>query len=266
MKQGTILRTAHSRIKERNHSFSLRAAALQLGLSPQFLHRVVTDKTPLPVDRLADFVRVFKLDSIETKNLKHSLLKGSVKSTAILEMIPSDAGTTAADYQSLGEASLSLLEKWFYLPLLDLADCKGFKAEPAWIARKLGISISEAKEAMHKLLTEGWLKQTPHGRYEKTIRNIRFPTVRSMTRIRSFHQQLIRKGLTLMASKTSQVDFERRLITGVTFTANTAKLQKAKEILFSALYEVEKLMNDGDGEEVYQVTGMLFPLTESDDR
>ena len=52
------------------------------------------------------------------------------------------------DYQALSSKDHWLLEKWYYAAILNLATAPGFKSEPAWIAKRLGLAESNARDAL----------------------------------------------------------------------------------------------------------------------
>ena len=65
--------------------------------------------------------------------------------------------------------------------------------------------------------------------------------------------------------RTSASAFDRRLIMGITFSANAEKIAVAKKMLADALHEIAGFLMEGEGNEVYHLAAQLFPLTDRKD-
>src|SRR4051812_6449760 len=51
--------------------------------------------------------------------------------------------STSVDYQRLSEDMFTAISDWHHFAILDLTLIKNFKSDPAWIAKKLDISVQQ---------------------------------------------------------------------------------------------------------------------------
>lgn len=72
---------------------------------------------------------------------------------------------------------------------------------------------------------------------------------------------MMKKAQEELMKKHSDIDFEKRLMTGITFTASPEKIRDVKKKLSDALHEIANDLIDDNGTEVYQLAAQLFPLT-----
>ncbi|MCB0342126.1 MAG: TIGR02147 family protein [Pseudobdellovibrionaceae bacterium] len=76
--------------------------------------------------------------------------------------------------------------------------------------------------------------------------------------IRAFHQQMI----SLAAQSVQRVSVKEREIVGLTIPISRAKLRQAKELIRKFASEFDALMDDTQGDAVYQLNVQFFPLAE----
>jgi uncharacterized protein (TIGR02147 family) len=124
----------------------------------------------------------------------------------------------------------------------------------------LGLLPSETAEAL-EVLKKLDLIQEIEDSFIKKDKKLRFSTTQSQVEVRQFHKQMIQKALQELEFKTHQADFEKRLITGITFAANKKKIEKAKQKLAEVLHEIANDLMDDDCDEIYQLNLQFFPLT-----
>jgi hypothetical protein len=48
-----------------------------------------------------------------------------------------------------------MISDWYHFAILDLTRLDDFQPEPAWVSRKLGLTVSEVKIAVERLLRLG---------------------------------------------------------------------------------------------------------------
>lgn len=266
---GQILSRHFNHLKRENQGLSVRSIAAKLGVSAPYLFRVLNDQTPFPMKRFQDFVKAFKLDSISRvellktialRTLELSLLDGSgVTANEIRQIISSSKDfPDGEEFELMPPKQFDLLSRWYYLAILDISTCQGFKPDPSWIAKRLRIPEQVAQSALETLIAKGFLVADADG-LKKRTRRIRFPTKSSQATVRKFHIQMANKAVQTLTKQADE--FDRRLINGVVFAANPEHLESAKAILNRALYEIAELMADDECTEVYYVAGHLFPLT-----
>lgn len=138
--------------------------------------------------------------------------------------------------------------------------CEDFQSDTHWIARRLGILKGDVDEALNVLNKLDLIEQSTNG-WVKKSKKIRFPTVRSQAEIRNFHRQMIEQALKELNCKTTSQDFERRMISGITFSCNPKKIKKIKQKLNLLIHEIANSAMEGSCTEVYQINLQFFPLT-----
>ena len=72
---------------------------------------------------------------------------------------------------------------------------------------------------------------------------------------------MIKKASDVLKSCTTDKDYSRRLISGITFTANPDHLLECKKELENIIHQVSSKFSKGSCTEVYQINIQLFPLT-----
>ncbi|MCO5142863.1 MAG: TIGR02147 family protein [Oligoflexia bacterium] len=256
--QANILTKAMERVQRKNPSFSLRSAAKKLEISPSFLSRLMKGKTKIPLDRIDDFSKLLKLDKISENLLLEIHLDKKASSLASANL--SSKSNTMRKYEELPETHLDLLEKWYYIAILDLSGCESFKLTPKHISNKIGITELEAKGAIDFLTNKKYLKKEANGSHTKAMPHFRFPTKESLSYIRNYHKQMLRKAFEEL-DRVEQKDFEKRLIAGVSIACNPQKIAEAQTMLNEAMYRIAEFLNDGEKKELYHLMVSLWPIS-----
>lgn len=232
-----------------------------MNLSSPFVSRVLSGKSDLPLDRVADFVTHLKIDKISENRLLRSYENPVLQELKEEKTLSGRHEEVMADYIELADKEFHLLERWYFIAILDLAGCRNYSDDPAWIGKRLGISEAHAKEALRFLKAGRFLIQDDGGRWIKSHKQIRIPTKESRQLIRQYHEAMSDKAVRQLNKFTSPEDFSRRLITGISTSANPKQLAKAMDRLNQAMYEIAEILRTGDCSEVYHLNIQLFPIT-----
>ncbi|MGZ3693075.1 MAG: TIGR02147 family protein [Bdellovibrionota bacterium] len=259
MQTHLLLKKYFERKKKFAPGFSVRALAGRLDISPSFLSRVLSGKKAIPYPLLLRLGEALDIEPEVFSGLKeaHSSAadpgRVAVKGRKKLE-------TSMEDWELASQESLRVLRHWYYLPMLEFTTLQSYDGKPVTIAGRLGISIGVAEAAMRELADLGLL-ELKGGRYLKTKKKLRWVAGKSVAEIRSFHDQMLtRAQLELRNGKTPE-EFEQRLISGITFTANPIKIAAAKKRLAECLHEIVNDLTESPGSEVFHLSAQLFPLT-----
>jgi len=256
-----ILKLYFERKKLTFPSYSLRALARDLDVSPAYASTILSGKKSLPETRFKDLIRVLDLDDIATLQLKNSLYpEEKRKSENGQPQLKKEDLDFINKYKPLEKKKYEILNNWYNIVILDLTTCKDFVSDPAWIARKLKITQLEVEIAIENLKYHGLLDLVD-GKLQKIDTKLRFPTKISQSVIRKFHKQMIKKAYEELDSKIDEKDFSNRLISGSTFALNPEKMELIKEKIQNALYEVSNMASEGTCESVYQFNIQFFPLS-----
>lgn len=258
-----ILKIYFERKKLTFPSYSLRALARDLDVSPAYVSTILSGKKALPEQRLKDFIRVLDLDDIAILQLKNALFPESIKDAKMGEnQLGRDDIDFFNKYKPLDKKKYEILNDWYNIAILDLTTCENFESRPEWIAKKLRITQLEVEIAIENLKRHNLLCEKD-GKLQKVELKLRFPTKISQTVIRKFHKQMIKKAYDELDAKTKDDDFANRLILGSTFAVNSTKMDLLKEKIQNALFEVSSTASDGPCQSVYQLNIQFFPLSRS---
>lgn len=258
-----ILNTALLRKQERTGGYSQRVLAREMGVSPTFLSKVLTGKKVIPTSRLKKLSQFLDMDINLERHLMQAVLYHSLP-TEDLRQIAMEGykPSKMMNYKPQARKKFGILKNWYNLAILDLLTCD-IELTPKIISKKLNISLPDVEHTLKSLETEG-LAVEKDGIWEKTEKQISFPTTKTQVEVREFHKQMIKKAYEEL-SKSRPQDFEDRLITGATIAVSPKNLAKAKQIIFNALSEVANCLSEDSCEEVYQMNVQLFPLTKKVD-
>ncbi len=254
-----ILNQYFEKKKKSSAKWTLRGMAKHLEVSPSFLSRVLTGKKPVPYGLLLKFRNALDIEAEVFAGLKlahtqevegeRAPVRGRVNVQS--QIAPWDLET---------KSSFGILRQWFYVAILEACSLSQFDGTVDMLARLLDLSPTTTEVAVRELLAKGLLKNGPKG-LSKTRKKIRFSSSQSLPEIRRFHEQILEKAKGQLRNATTPEEMARRMITGVTITANPESIQRAKKKLAECLHEIANDLTSETGSEVYQLSGLLFPLT-----
>jgi hypothetical protein len=233
-----------SQRRKKNPLYSLRAFARDLQVSTTCLSDVLAQKRRFSKKNAAKIAQ----------NLG---LAGTVPSSAAIRT-PTDP-RTSYDLQTLTEAEFAEISDWHHYAILNLAKLRSNNASPAWIARRLAIDEAVAATALERLTAAG-LIQVCAGKLHRTSRPLTTSNGVPSSSIRKYHSQILQ-----LASRSLEQDpVETREFAAATIAIDPARIDEAREMLYSALEKVTAFLELGDAShrrEVYSLAVQFFPLT-----
>lgn len=236
---------------------SLRAVARKLEVSPSYWSKVLRGEKPLTKNLFPKAVKTLGLDSQQVAVLQQMMLREIAPAKGIeipIEHAPSEA------YVSLGESDFWLLEKWFYIPVLN-SFTLSTSHKSSVIAKRLGLPLTEVESTIELLRLRGFLHKQ-NGEWVRSERLARFPTQKSHASVRRYHQQMAQKAREELGRAGAEEGFSSRHISSICFAGSPEKIAEARQILEDALYRATNLMaNDPRPSEIFQLNVQLFPLT-----
>jgi len=249
---GEVNRFYKKKRKERP-SFSKRAFAKSLGLSPTFVHDILSGKKQLPAKHFSKVVAALDIDSNTALEMKRSYLAFEELGSLNSEKRQSSDRT---DWQLGLSTQREMLRNWYFLPMLELMTLDGFKGD---FAERLGISKDAAEYALKRFKALG-LAEYRNGRWIKKAKLLKFLSSMTQSDFRAFHRSMVNKVLTEL-EKSDAETVNRRLVTGATFTIDSRKLSLIKEKLNNFLNEISEECAAEDGDSVYSLNVQLVPLS-----
>ncbi len=239
-----LLKTEFETRRERNPNLSLRAFARWLGVSPAQISQVLSGKrrlTPKLASKLAKRLNLSPLEKLEF--VRHTNLD-------FIEPASSVSAT-------LSEERFQMIAEWYHMAILSLTKVKGAKADPRWVAQRLGISVTEAQSAMERLCKLGLLQLKPFMQIGQPL--LVTSEVPSQA-IRRHHKQLINLAIECIDTEPIQ----RRQVQSVTFATDAKHIAMAQKQIDRFLEQMNELMESPSPTDVYTLNLQLAPLTKKE--
>lgn len=246
-----IMNDEITRAKSVNPSYSLRAFARKVGLQPSALSEILSGKRHITRKMAAKVLERLCVGPEKTKNL---LAKLSNKKTSP----PTD---THGDFVQINMDHYHIISEWYYFGILSLAETKGFKGNPDWIANRLGITTTEAKNALKRLERLELLKR--NSKNQLVWSGQHFTTSNDIVNmaLRKSHYQ----NLELAKKSLDTVDLSERDFSSMTMAIDTKKIPETKKMIQAFRRNLSEFLESGEKSEVYRICLQLFPLSTKGD-
>ncbi len=255
--------------KEKRNGYNTSAFARDLGISQPLLSQILNQKRPVTVAQANKIAILLDLPRKQAEAFLEltwsSLSNGTRVSKKLLQLKEQKRQADLSSLQHvLGHDILQVIAQWYPLAILDLSTTEGFQSDSRWIAKRLGISNEQAKDAIQRLLHLSLLEKTPTGGLKKAHRHLSFPTKNSKSAVRNYHQQVIDRARQEL-DKTSDEDFSNRRIASTTMALRMDRLEEAKKRIEKFQKDIAQFVSDGTCQEIYQLNVQFFPLTQKSD-
>jgi hypothetical protein len=235
-----------------NPAYSLRAFARFLQINHASLLRLIAGERPLSRKMIQRLGLRLGMDLETLAKFLPEGVRGRGSS-------PAEAPIS---FQQMSIDQFSVISDWYHHAILELTHTAGFRPDPRWIARVLGINPLQARAAVDRLLRLGMLEATPEGGLrnragsQSGLRNdLKADAFRKLQR------QILEKALSALDS----IPLELRSQTSMTMSVSSSRLAGAVERITTFRRELcAYLEADPERDQVYQLSISLFPLTSRD--
>ncbi|WP_408095659.1 TIGR02147 family protein [Peredibacter sp. HCB2-198] len=267
-----ILRTTFMGRKENNKAYSLTSFARDLGISKSILSRILSNERPVSVKLAMHLSAVLELEESQSKRVLLGVVQSQSKNAKITKKLKAKLEKELSDsIQNNGRPQFSTVDveqfkamcSWQHLAILNLIELKSFKNSPLWISKRLGISSTEARDAIERLFSLGLIIEE-NNKLIRTQKSLHVKTNRSEFAIRRFHEQMIEKALDELKNPT-QERFEKRLINGITITCNEEHIPLIKQKIDQFQDEILAITSSAEVTQLYQMNMQFFPLTKTEE-
>lgn len=232
-----LLQNEFERKKEVNPSYSLRSYAKQLDIHASCLSVILRGKRPL------------------TKKLVDRFIEKLSLGEADLKYIQSDEGY---HYENLSLDILALTADWKHDAVLELLKWDDVVHEDSWIAKTLGLSITETQiiiERLHRLE----LIKVENNKYILTHDNTEFQIENLTNAALKKYQKL---SIERSAKALDETDISKRYHGTMVMSINESLISEAKQALRDfRLKFCQDLQSQGNFNQVYQLNLGFYPLT-----
>lgn len=254
IKAGTTFRKfLREELKQRgqkNESYSLRAFAKHLGLSPAGLSKAMSGKMQI------------SMSLIERVGNKLNLKNEDIQNHKIQLLLESDSiGLAGKSFDIIEQDKFEIIKEWYHYAILNLMRVQGFKSSHSWVAKRLGITIGEVQDAVERLEKVGLIKVEKNDWVDISSKFISHTNNEKFNLAAKENQkQLFAKAL----GAIDEVDFKERNHTGTGIALSLKDLDKVKEFISKFRKEfANQFDRHSKADEVYQLSVAFFPLTKN---
>lgn len=243
-----ILREELLKRKQTNPSYSLRAFSRQLNVSPAQLSQVISGKRPLTAKTAFRIAEILNFSPTETSLLVESTFQPGEKKN---DVVPTEI--RAEEFQVISD--------WYHFGILSLIELPNHKADPRWIARQLGITPTEASEALARLVKLK-IVEVAKGKMTQVMKPVRTSTDIPSAAIRRYHLQNLDKSKEMLGI----VPVEKREYSAITMAVSLKNIPKAKKMITEFKRKLAGLMENGEKQAVYTLAIQLFPVSKVEEK
>lgn len=260
-----LLRPLFEGKQKRVPRYSLRKFALDLGVSSGYASQILSGKRVPSAETLGKISEVLAIEKPDFALLEKSVAiygSSSIRSRDLLQsLMKSDkAAQSQLQHEKVEFVQLALMKTWAHFAFLDLTTTSNFKSDERWIAKRLGIGLTQLREVIDELAASGLIKKVD-GKWTKTGKKIQFPTDRSHPATRQYHTRMIEKSVAVMNEQIEESEIARRRIMGATLAMNPERMEAFVKMVNDFIFASVEHLTEGDCEEVYQLNLQFVPLT-----
>lgn len=240
-----FLRETYKKRRDRNPTYSLRAFAKSLDISPARLSQMLNRRRPITSNQLEKIADALALDP-ETKSRLAAKSPGPR-----LDKLP-----RAKAFEAIDLEVFKFISDWQHSALICLLTTQGAKSEVRWLAKRLGVSTIEIRGTIERLVRLGMIGRRGK-RLVPTAGNFATPSGIPSAALRSLHKQMIDKASDALESQST----EQRDITSMTMGIDKSRLPEAKILIQEFRRQLCAYLEGGTPSEVYALNVQLFQLS-----
>lgn len=229
-----------------NPNYSLRSFARSLEVEPSALSQMINGKRTI------------------TEKMKLRLGLGMGLSKEQIRKLPTSDEPldtqTILNFQQITLDTFAIIADWYHYAILELTYTDDFSTNPLWISKRLGISASEAKLAVERLLRLKLLIKNKDDIWTDASENGELTHLTPSTSsdaARKFQCQL----LELSKRSVQETPISRRNHTSMTLSFDPEDLSQAIERIAEFRRSFAREFRPQNAKEVYQLQISFFPLT-----
>ena len=250
-----------SELEERcrkNPRYSLRAFSRDLGIANSRLSEVLSGRYGLSLVASGRIAARLNFNAAEKKYFCDLVEQRHARSRVKRELARRRLASSKSRAANVDDDTFALVSDWYHFAILELTYVKGFRSDPAWIARRMGVQEVVAAEAINRLIRLGLLAREGERLVAVDAETTTPFDLPSRAR-RHFHDQILEKAR--VALHTQNVD--AREMSSVVFAFRVDQIAEAKAMLRRMKREFMEKFGRGEGRDsVYCFALQFFDLTE----
>lgn len=254
-----LLLEEFDRRQRRNASYSLRAFARDIGVSPAKLCQIFKGKSGLSGQRATLVADKLGFDG-ELKDYFIALVETSHARSKAAKLNAKARLKELAELKGFDEITLDsfgIISDWIHFAILELLEVDSFAPSSVNIAKRLGVSESSVEVAVSRLKKTGLLEVNEKNQWRQTKRDLETPTNIPSKAIRDYHSQILNRA----EKSIAQDDIDIRDFGALTLAFRTDQLVEAKKMIKEFRREFNRRFgNRKNKDSVYCLSTQLFPL------
>ena len=230
-----------------NPQYSLRSFAKALKVSSSALSAMINGKRTITERTKKAFGLILGLGLDEI----HRFTRKNAKET---------------NYNQVTIDSFALISDWYHYAILELLKIDSFESNPSWIAKRLGITKSEANIAIERLIRMELIEVDAQNNWKDTSGGSTTNIENGLTSVgsRKLQEQVLQKAITALQT----VDISKRDNTSMTVAINTKDMLAAKEMIKEFRRNLTDFLERTGNEtpnDVYHLGVAFYPITNNEE-
>lgn len=242
--------------RRKNPAYSLRSLSRKLDVSAAYLSQIFSGKRVLSESTGFAFAQKLNWPAKRRKLFQNLILYRRAKKIEVKKAILANIrDLSELKFLELAHDEFRLISEWFHFAILELSIVRGFRWDPAWIARRLSISKDQVNSAIERLKRVGLLVEK-NGKLVRQNSTYRIRDIQSEA-IRLFHAQNLKKAQLAL----NQQEFADRDFSGTTLAINRDSLPELKSMIRDFRNQLNHFCEQNrTPDSVYQLSIQLFRL------
>ncbi len=233
-----------------NSSFSIRAFARFLDLEPATVSQLLSGKRKPSVK----FTHKLFLRLEVTPSERDEILASVVRR--------GDAEMPLKSYHTIALDSFKLLADWYHYGILELTSVMDFRYDIPWIANQLDISVTEARQAIDRLLRLDLVRVEKETLVKTNNLVTNDDNGLMSTALKTLQRHVLQKALEAI----DVVPQDEKDITSMTMAIDESKLPEAKKKIKNFRRQLCQFLEDGNQTRIYNLGIQIYPISKDTKR
>ncbi len=242
---------------KKNSSYSIRAFARDLSLSPSALSDILNRKLGLSESKASEIAKKLNFEGDERKFFLTLVTANCSRIKAQKQLARAQLGRFETKYNSLSTDHFQVIAEWYHLAIMELTQIKGFSPSASWIAKKLQITEDEAQQALERLMRLEIIEESGNGSLKLTNDYLIVLSHSPSESALLFQKQILSK----LTHAIEHHDRKTRDISSVVIRVRSSEINEIKSKLKDIRRDFSTTIQSGeDHDSVYCFTTAFFRL------
>lgn len=244
----------------KNPALSQRGLAIKAGFkSPHLLGMILSGQRRLNEEHLNKLGLALKFSSSEINYLKILIQIESAKTEPQRKQLYQQIQTEffSGFFREIHSSGSRVIRSWIHLAMRECVTLKDFSPQPNWMAKKLGITTTQAKEILEELVELQFLT-LEDGKYKKTDPSIHNFGKLSPSLVASYNSQILH-----LANRSLSRSKEKKYMETLNIALPTRLIPVLKNHIKKFCREMDVLVESHENrEEVWMLAIQLFAVSD----